>query len=634
MRLLPAALLAQSSSAAVCLASSVLRTAKPLYPSSNGTALSSSSHQIQTWPVPAVSQPSSRPNSSSVAPVEPPGATVTVVVDCPAHGSNCTAPPTVDEAANSSAAAPVPVPPCTPIPEDRPVTHFSVVYTSTVTFFGNRSHYTPPFEPLATPNYCHPTIAPFAPPHPSAATPLLHHFDPAARKGFDRHAFRPSLTFITTDKNPSVAFPSDPPPRYTPTWGRLVDDHGNANHKSAFDPGGRGDGDTGSGQHMTAASGDRGASGDHRRPGGHRRLGIVNHGSGYHEPANGAGVKSVGNEFPTPDAARVKQARGPTFKITARGNQVTINRKTFSDLEPGKTSIVTARGVPFTILPNAIVGAGATIQKPAPAGTVVLVATPTSGVAGGLPVELRGTEAVVGGKTLTLAEEGTATVVNGQRVSAKPGALYVGTEVLTFAPVMPSREKEMLVKGGELLTAIGSSVVVIHATTFTYGPGTKATARVVNGDTIYVEPSGVFAHGTCIGGPSANATETRFEVVGGATITRVAPSLAVINGATFTIGPGTRWTTTVIAGEAFTIGPTGVVMSTLTLKYPFGLAVTSTVRATGTSPNDLPVETAVAKNVQGDADDGDQDSKGSLASPHLRIGWAALSIAVGVHLWM
>lgn len=588
------------------------------------------------------SQPSTTPDSSSIAGSLSSGATVTVTINCPGgtDGPDCAAPATIYGAANSSGAVLTPMDDCTSLPEDRPLTHFSVVYTSTVTFFGNRSDYTPPFEPLATPKYCTPTFAPtFAPPQAPAAAPFVHSTVddvPAARKGMDRHALRPSLTFITTDKNPSVAFPSDPPPRFTLTRTLAAENHGNADHKPPADDGGSGKDNISTGGHMTAASGGDDGSDEHGKPDNSGRPRVVDHGSGNHRPAagNGIGGNPAGHGFPTPDAASVKQARLPSFKITARGNQVTINDKTFSDLELGKTSVVTAGGALFTILPNAIVGAGATVQKPVPAGTVVSAATPTSAVVGGLPVTLKGSEAVIGDATFTMGEEATATVVDGHQVSLKPGSLVVGKETLSFEPILPRREKEMLVKGGELLTAIGRSVVVIHSTTFTYGPGIAETTQAVNGDIITVGPSGVLIHGMLVGGPSADATETRFEVVGGATVTRIAPSLAVINGATFTIGPGTHWTTTVIAGETFTIGPTEVVMSTVTLKYPFGLAVTSTVRPTGTYSSDMPVETA-AKGGGSDHDPAGseaEDSMGSLASPDFRIGWVAVSIAIGVLL--
>ncbi|POR38929.1 Uncharacterized protein TPAR_00870, partial [Tolypocladium paradoxum] len=474
---------------------------------------------------------------------------------------------------------------CTSLPDDstKPMTEFSVVYTSTVTFYGNRADYTPPFETLVTPNYCAPTVIPFVLTDiiPSIFTSELF-LVPGSRKSNDRYAstYRPVITFITTDKNPSVAFPSEPVPAYTPTGGL---DGGGGN------PDGR--------NHKTAEnSGSPGGS-----PG---------------------GSSSGGQSHPTPDAESISRGPQPTFKITARGTQVIINDKTISDLGPTQTAIVTVGGGAFTIYPTAIVGEGATVQRPAPAGTVVSIATPTTGVVGGLPVTITGSEAIVGGATVTIPEGGTTTVVDGQRVSIGPGTLVVGGEVLSFDPVMPSREAGVVVHGGELLTAIGRSVVVIHSTTFTYGPGMTGMTEVVNGETISIGPSGVMVHGMVIGGPSADTSTTSYEIVGGATISRIAASVAVINGVTFTVGPGTQWTTTVIAGKAFTIGPTGVIVSTMTLMYPFGSAVTTTIVPTGTWLNDLPVETTSHRI--------DEDNGGSLLRPDIFVGWMAVCIAIGV----
>ena len=265
---------------------------------------------------------------------------------------------------------------------------------------------------------------------------------------------------------------------------------------------------------------------------------------------------------------------------------------------------------------------GATVQKPAPVGTAVSVAKPTTSVLGGLPVTISGSEAIVGGVTVTIPERGTTTVVNGQKVSIGPGTLVVGGEILSFQPVMPARETEVLINGGELLTAIGRSVVVIHSTTFTYGPGIPQLTQVVNGETVSVGPSGVLVHGMVIGGPSADTSTTAYEIVGGATISRLAPSIAVINGITFTVGPGTHWTTTEIAGEMFTIGPTGIVVATMTLPYPFGSVVTTTIAPTGTWLKDFPVETS--------AHHADEDNWGSRLSPDAHVGWMFVCIAIGV----
>lgn len=520
---------------------------------------------------------------------------MSITIECPinATASVCTAPPTRVGNTTIDYTRPIATATgkCTSLPDDstKLMTEFSVVYTSTVTFYGNRGDYTPPFETLVTPNYCVPTFVPwvFTGVAPSNIFTSVFLQGPSSRKPKElASAYRPVITFITTDKNPSVVFPTEPVPAYTPSGG-------------LDGPGGNPD----NGNHKTA---DNGGS-----PGGH--------------PGGGTsgGGTSGGGSHPIPDAESISKGPQPTFKVTARGTQVIINDKTFSDLGPSQTSVVTVGGGTFTIYPTAILGEGATVQKPAPAGTAVSIATPTTGVVGGLPVTITGSEAIVGGATVTIPERGTTTVVNGQRVSIGPGTLVVGGEMLSFDAVMPARETDVLINGGELLTAIGRSVVVIHSTTFTYGPGIPEMTEVVNGETISIRPSGVIVHGMVMGGPSADTSTTSYEIVGGVTISRIAPSIAVINGVTFTVGPGTHWTTTVIAGETFTVGPTGVIAATMTLTYPFGSAVTTTIAPTGTWLNDFPVETAAHHDT-------DEDNGGSLLRPDICVGWMAVCIAIGV----
>ncbi|KJZ78011.1 hypothetical protein HIM_02648 [Hirsutella minnesotensis 3608] len=594
--------------------------------------------------------------SNSSLPASPsPGSTAFVTVDCTvAEGLNCTEPTVLSGLGQDVGITPTPTEPCTSIPPDRPLTSFSIVYTSTITFYGNRSDYTPPFKPISTPNYCQVTAAPllapgFAPPAVPTDVPVEKVTASASRNGLNRNFLRPQITFVTTDKNPSVAFPSDPVPDYSPTPALGGQDQSSGDHKTAQDNGGAGWGNPGVDQHMTAVSNGGQGSENHREPGtqgnpggsyqpnGQGNSGAIYQGSDNHRPAVGDGgtlnddgniPDSAAQAIPKPDVGSQNQdGQRPSFRITARGDQVTINDKTFSDLQPDATSIVTASGAQFTILPNAVVGEGATIQKPAPAGTIISVAKPTTAVLDGVPVTLKDSVAIVGGTTLTMMEQGTTTVIQGRPVAITPGAIVVGKQTISFQPSTPPREQEMLVKGGEMLTAIGQSVVVIHSTTFTYGPGIAGTTKVVDGDTISIGASGVLVHGTLIGGSLANATDTRLEIVGGATITGMAPSIAVINGITFTVGPGTHWKTTIIGGETFTIGPTGVVMSTMTLKYPFGQAVTATVTGTATEPpKGTPKETAAASKEK-------DDSAGSLVGPSARLGWAALCIAIGVHLW-
>ncbi|EHK20347.1 uncharacterized protein TRIVIDRAFT_224066 [Trichoderma virens Gv29-8] len=484
--------------------------------------------------------------------------------------------------------------PCTPLASDKAVTEYSIVYTSTVTFYGNSTDYTPPYSPITTPNYCSPagealitvfsttrisnstsTLTVIA---PSSASPSYDLFmsdlpiplptfsidlpetitqtPDAAGKGGGGVivTMRPFLslvrhvvTFITTDKNPSVVFSPEPTPVYSQTWVT---------------------GDIGDGHHKTVEAIDDSQSD------------ILT--------------------FDTPQS--VKQRPVPTFQLTAGGEQVIINSKTVSNLKPGQTTTVTVGNEVFTIFPTAVVGLGSTITKPAPQASSPPIPAATSGTLGGIPVIVSGTQAIIDGNTVRIPLQETTTSINGQRVVLGAGTIAVGRETLILPSPQPTHE---IVTGGEMLTAIGTSLVVLHSTTITYGLNMAPNQTVINGETISIGPRGISLHGTTIGGPSANAKATEYEIVGGITVGKVLPSLVVVNGATYAInqdGDLNNFETTVIDNQTITIGPSGLVVSSQTLTYP-GSSVTATLSSSNRALTpDFPVETG----GHGNREDGDE----------------------------
>ncbi|KAJ4864621.1 hypothetical protein T069G_01151 [Trichoderma breve] len=336
------------------------------------------------------------------------------------------------------------------------------------------------------------------------------------------------VTFITTDKNPSVVFSPEPTPDYSQTL--VTDDIGDGHHK-------------------------------------------------------------------TVDV--IESPRSNTFKLTAGGTQVIINDRTVSNLKPDQTTTVTVRDEVFTIFPTAVVGLGSTITKPAPQATPPPAPAATSGTLGGIPVIISGTQVVVDGTTMRIPQQEATTSINGQRVVLGAGTVAVGRETLILPSPQPTHE---IVTGGEMLTAIGTSLIVLHSTTITYGLDTAPNQTVINGETVSIGPRGVSLHGTTIGGPSANATATEYEIVGGITVGKVLPSLVVINGATYAInedGDLNNFETTVINNQTITIGPSGLVVSSQTLTYP-GSSVTATLSSSRESIPDFPVETGGHGNRQDD----------------------------------
>ncbi|KAL7921654.1 hypothetical protein ACQKWADRAFT_118020 [Trichoderma austrokoningii] len=474
--------------------------------------------------------------------------------------------------------------PCTPLPSDRAVTEYSIVYTATVTFYGDSTDYTPSYSPIKTPNYCSPTgealitfystthvsnstatetVAPPTTVSPTAdiGIPALVDPIPAITFSFDlpeiitqtpdatggddggiiftiqpfRSFTRRIITFITTDKNPAVVFSPEPTPDFSPTWITGIED----------------------GVHKTADV-----------------------------------IDSLPTDTPVSDnrIESVKRPPAPTFHVTAGGDQVIINEQTVSGLKPSQTTTITVGNDVFTIFPTAIVGFGSTITKPAPQEISTPTSAVTSGVLGGVPVIISGTKAVVDGATLSIPPQMATTTINGQKVVFGTGTIAVGHETLVFQDPLP-RPTHEIVTGGEMITAIGSSIIVLHSTTITYGAKIAPTQTTINGETISIGPRGISLYGTTVGGPSANSTNTEYEIVGGITVGKLLPSLVVVNGETYSInkdGDPSNVETTVIANQTITIGPSGLILSSQTLTYP-GSSVTATL----SSPMpDIPAETA------------------------------------------
>jgi hypothetical protein len=446
---------------------------------------------------------------------------------------------------------------CTSLADGVITTIISVNYTGTTTFYGNREDYTPEFPTVPVPTYCEKALVaePLVPPmetkkctaedgtismctQEAAFNPsMIMSISNGPKKGYG--AGLATTTFYTTEKNPSVVFM---PPIKTPGYSLE-------------------------------------SEGPKTPPGGPKT------------PPN--------RVIETNTYESMESDPGPRHTITAGPNQVIINRSTFSNIPPGATTTVTVDGSVFEINPSQIIQipSGATVSRPAPGGGLY-VPQPTSTNIGGLNVAVGGSTAVIDGFTYTIGNTPSTEIVKGQTVVIGPtGIDFRGSgQTISFKAVSPE-QTEIVVAGGELITAIGKSVVVVMSTTFTYGPNIGELTKVVDDDTIVIGPSGVVVHGKTIGGAGAGNTDTKYEIVGGATITQIGPSKVVIAGTTYTVGPGTGTTTTKVGGEIITIGPDGVSVSTLTLPYPFGPTVVTTLQPVATAPAPTPAETGAEENI-------------------------------------
>ena len=384
-----------------------------------------------------------------------------------------------------------------------------------------------PYPTLTFPSFCTEIAAPFAS-IDSHTTELIR---------TPGRLTNGAITFVTTDKNPAVVFPTQAPPHYsfTSADGQQPDD---AVHSSVT---------------------------------------VINVGDSPGNPP-----QQISNA-PTSTPAQ-------TFSITASSDQVIIDGSTFSNLGPSETRTVSANDGLFTIKPTAVIGDGQTIFKPDAKTTKFLVVDPTSTQMDGVSVTVSGASATIDGTSFEIPAKGTQVTAGGRAVSIGPDAVVIGGSTLGFdaAPAGPTNH---IVVGGDLLTVIGPSIAVIHSTTFTYGVGIPRTKETIDGDVVTIGPSGVTVDGTTMGGASAKATDFTFHVVGGLTLTERGASILIVDRSTFTVGPRAAHITTVIDGQTLTLGPKGVQVASLTFTYPFGPVVTASLVPTGAYGQSSPTET-------------------------------------------
>ncbi|SPO06017.1 uncharacterized protein DNG_08706 [Cephalotrichum gorgonifer] len=434
---------------------------------------------------------------------------------------------------------------CTPVGPGDVITVYSIIYTETLTWSGDPSDYVAPFAELTTPTYCDPEPTTTTTTSSSSTTSTAKWtLVPGLSDGYRTFClivnptsclrepvFNPSViystkpyiapikatspiitsTFFITSKNPSVVFPPSP----------------TADYGAETDP-------------------------PPQKPD-----------QGDHQPAETNPPQSV----LTPN-------RPTQVAITADPTKVIIGTRTISDLKPGATTRVTVGGDVYEVNPSKIVQVGGkTINRPG-VGQALTVAAPTSTVIDGLSITVSGSTAVIGGYTYEIGPTAGTEIIQGRTVVISPtGISFENTgNGVTYHASLPE-QTGIIVAGGEMLTLMGQSVLVIHETTITYGPGISPQTKVVDDDTIVAGSDGVTLHGSTVGGGRLRPSETNYDVVGGATLTRVGPSKMVIGGVTYTVGPGTGTTTTFVGGEDITIAPDGITVATLTIPYPFGPTV-------------------------------------------------------------
>lgn len=510
--------------------------------------------------------------------------------------------------------------------DDGTVTSISIIHTSTITWTGNPIDYTPPFPLIATP--CTSIESEVTMSGGRRPAPTFTDVYGSVPAGTTYVHARPTVVFWTTDKNPAVVFPTTPGPDY----GMGNEQSRHIEHQTAALGGGRPAGGSSSGDGSGSGGGGGGGGGGNNS---NTDSGSGNDGDngddvdgdtgGFTPPSYEKGTSAP----PSPVLGTLQPDRAPaptppppyrpgtganpsptSVTVVIRTTQVIINGQTFVDNPNSKTSTAVVGTDTFVINPTQVIGAGATVRRPFTGG--VFMPVPMTTTVEGMEVIYGPSTARIDNTVFTIGPTQTTAVVRGQQIMVGPEGISFPNHAIPIAA--PAGATQMAVMGGELITAIGQSVVVIQGTSFTYGPSTSpmtkvegntaaaggpsgvivsgTTTKVVGESIVTIGPQGVIVDGsTTIGGPSAEAGSTTFKIIGGATVTEMGSTAVVVHGTTYTVGPNAPLTTMVVAGQTLTIGPGGVAASTLTFAQPYATTTVLVPKETA-SPGDTPALSA------------------------------------------
>lgn len=250
-----------------------------------------------------------------------------------------------------------------------------------------------------------------------------------------------------------------------------------------------------------------------------------------------------------------------------------ISGTTYSIGAGAPETTITANGQIITVGPEGLVFASTTVAPPATEPTNIVLINPEIFSVIGPSI------AVIEGTTFTYGP-GIAVktdVIDGDTITIGPsGISFDGT---TLGGTAHPSGTQLGLAGGLSVTEVGSTLAVISGMTFTIGPGATPSTTIVNGHTITIGSAGLGVEGTTLSYPFNPTTE--IITAGGITFSEIGPSLVVIGGTTFTVGPGASPTTDIYNGQTISIGPGGVGFATTTVP-PLTSTPTSTISASAT----------------------------------------------------
>ncbi|PHH64590.1 hypothetical protein CDD81_4201 [Ophiocordyceps australis] len=425
----------------------------------------------------------------------------------------------------------------------RPLTSFSVVYTSTVTFWGNRSAYTPPYEPMTLPNYC--VSSRFADPFDWEDLMAPSIFSKVMMAPFDHQIGdytmpqpRMGFTFVTTAKNPSVVFSEEPAPEYSPSWSTPGDKDGGV-HKPAIPEN----------ENSRAAPAN----------------------NGNHKPVDDAkhvdGPKPADNREPPGNSKPVDNTPKPVDNSKPVNNNPKPVDNNPKPVNNHPKPVDNPR--PVDNNPRPVDNSRPVDNNPRPVGNTPRPVNNNPRPVGNNPRPVDNSKPAPYAGQMSGGGPGNANSINGGNNNV--GLARFGSDLNGGLRAVPDTNRQGLSVPPQSSYAIAAraSQVAINGQTFSDLRFGQTSVVNVGGDAFTIFPSSVVGQGSTLRKPAPNPTGVWIStpttaVVGGLPVTVKGPK-AIIGSSTMDI-PETA-TSTVIQGQPVSIGPGSVVVGQESLAF-------------------------------------------------------------------
>ena len=308
--------------------------------------------------------------------------------------------------------------------------------------------------------------------------------------------------------------------------------------------------------------------------------------------------------------------------ISVGPNAAIIGTKTYSFIAGQSLTSIVNQGHTFGLSAHGIAVDGTELTIPTPTHTFSTITE------GDLTFSVAPSEVVISDKTYHIGPKTPSftTVINGQRISIGPSGVGMSGTTETF-PASVIAATPTYTNGYEVISTDGivfslsPTEAIINGKMYAIVNGATAATTIVAGTkTISLGPDGIGLPGATVTPPAQMPKVVTDDGI----ILTMGSTDVIIDGKTYSIGPGASKTTLMVGGQRISLGPGGVGLESTTLTPLSSTSALASV--TDAKAVTLPSNTDVITLPTRDAKSGSRALRYDLKSNQSWVGWLATAV--------